>query len=129
MKEKPDLDLFERVFRKNLDSYNNQNILGTLKFDDLNKTANYIFNQLKSFTVKREKNQEVPYASYPSLKCPVPCTYELVTWQTLFGVSCAIFVLCLITISLYSIFLRKQYISLKNRLKNIKYSKVNPDSS
>ena len=115
------------MFQKNLNLYNNSEVLGSLNFDDLNETANYIFEQFETFTMKREEEELIPYDSYPSLKCPTPCSYELITWQTLFGLSVAIFVLSLITISLYSIFLRKQYAALKSRMKNIKYSKVNAE--
>ena len=66
----------------------------------------------------------IPYASIPSLQCPVLCSYDLSAWKTLFFISMSIFILALITISLYTIFLRKQYLSLKTRLKKIKYTKV-----
>jgi hypothetical protein len=122
--EQPDLDLFKNVFIRNLELYNSTALLGSIPFEDLNKTASFVFAKFEQFTLQRSEADQVPYESYPSLKCPVPCTYELLTWKTLFGLSAAICVLCLITISLYSIFLRKQYIALKSRLKNIKYSKV-----
>lgn len=118
-----DPELFETILVKNINSYNDSNILGQLKFESLNATIIDIYNKLKRYTVKTE--EEVPYQQYPSLKCPTPCTYELVTWQTLFGISLSIFLLSLITISLYSIFLRKQYNSLRDRIKNIKYINSN----
>ena len=113
------MNLFKNVFQRNLEAYNNSEILGSLSFEDLTKTANYVYEQLEKFTLNKTEEEQVQYENYPSLKCPIPCTYELLTWQTLFGLSVAIFVLCMITISLYSIFLRKQYVSLKSRLKNI----------
>ena len=119
------MDLFKNVFKRNLDLYNNPNLLGSLPYENLSETANFIFAQFEKFTLNQTEEMQIPYDSYPSLKCPTPCTYELMTWKTLFGLSVVIFVLCIITISLYSIFLRKQYGALKNRMKNIKYSKVN----
>ncbi len=77
---------------------------------------------LKTYSGNRLRDADIPYASYPSLACPIQCTNEIVTWQAMFYFSLAIFILCAITITLYSIFLRKQYQSLKSRLKALKYS-------
>lgn len=120
--------LFEKVFMNTLSKYNDPEILGRLDFDTLNKTALYLYERLKIWTQKREPSNAIPYESYPSLKCPVPCTYEYVTWQTLFYISLIIFVLALFTVSFYSIFLRRQYVSLRNRLKNSKFSKARFES-
>ena len=121
--ESADELLFERVFNETLANYNKPEILGSLSFEDLAQTSQYIFDQLKYLTIKRNE-VIVKYESYPSLTCPTPCSYELVTWQTLFYLALTIFILALITVMLYSVFLRKQYISLKTRAKNIKYAKV-----
>ena len=115
--------LFESVLMSSLASYNSSKLLGNTRFEALNRTIGEIYGKLKYLTHKQEK--EIPYKSYPSLKCPIPCSYELVTWQTLFGISVGIFFLSLVTISLYSIFLRRQYISLTNRIKSIKYTPAN----
>jgi len=119
--EKANEQLFERIFHETLLSYDNSAVLGTLKFEQLNESATYIYDQLKRYTLKQDK--EIPYKSYPSLKCPTPCSYELVTWQTLFGISLTVFILSVITISLYTVFLRTQYMSLKNRLKSFSKGK------
>ncbi len=116
--------MFREIFTSNLNNYNDPKVLGNLDFETLNKTAQYVYERFKEFTLKKEKIEElIPYASYPSLQCPTPCTYELLTWQSLFGVSLAIFVLCLITVSFYALFLKKHYDTLKRRLKTIKQSK------
>ncbi|CAF0705604.1 unnamed protein product [Brachionus calyciflorus] len=126
--EKPDPQLFERIFQETLQNYNDSSILGNVEYDLLNRTATQLYERLRQWTVKREKNNSVPYESYPILKCPVPCNYELLTWQTLFYVSLAIFVLALFSVLFYSVFLRKQYVSLRNRFKNSKFSKANVGS-
>ncbi len=109
----------------NLNSYNDSSILGQLQFGSLNQTAMFIYEKFKKYAEPLSSDEEVPYETYPSLKCPIPCTYELVTWQTLFGISLCIFLLSAITISLYSVFLRKQYNTLRTRIKNVKY--INPN--
>jgi hypothetical protein len=111
------------VFTETLAKYNNPDILGSMSFDDLNKTAQFIYNELKYLTVKH-KPPLIKYESYPTLSCPTPCSYELMTWQTLFYLALTIFVLALATVLLYSVFLRKQYIQLKARSKTLKYAKV-----
>jgi hypothetical protein len=122
-KEYSDDQLFEKVFNNILINYNNPEILGSLSFADLNQTAQYVFGQLKYLTGK-QKPMLVKYESYPTLSCPTPCSYELLTWQTLFYLALTIFVLALATVLLYSVFLRKQYIQLKARSKTLKYAKV-----
>ncbi|RNA11134.1 hypothetical protein BpHYR1_009948 [Brachionus plicatilis] len=126
--EKADPMLFERVFMNTLNQYNDPAILGKLSFETLNKTALYLYERLKVWTKKREPSNAIPFESYPSLKCPTPCIYDLVTWQSLFYISLVIFVLALFTVLFYSIFLRRQYVSLRNRFKNSKFSKVNQES-
>ncbi len=74
--------------------------------------------------MKPYTTQRVDYDKYPSLKCPTPCTYELLTWRTLVGISIGIFSLALITTGIYSIYLHKQYSILRNRMKSIKYTKI-----
>lgn len=121
--EYSDDNLFGNIINETLAKYNNSDILGTLKFEDLNQTVRYVYEQLKYLTIRRNEIL-VKYDSYPVLQCPTPCSYELVTWQTLFYLALTIFILALITVLLYSIFLRKQYIQLKARSKNLKYAKV-----
>ena len=71
-----------------------------------------------------EKGETIEYSQYPSLRCPIPCTYEILTWQTLVGISIGIFVLAFITTGIYSIYLHKQYSILRTRIKSIKYTKI-----
>ena len=116
-------DLFDQIFNSTLERYNDPAYLGALSYAQLFKLANFT---LASFAPYREtEKMEFEYSSIPSLKCPVTCTYELLTWQTLFYTSIAIFVLALVAIALYSIFLTKQYKSMKKRLKSIRVSKSN----
>ncbi len=94
----------------------------------MSETANFVRSQFDAFKeFKENENELIPYESYPTLKCPTPCNYELETWKTLFGLSVGIFALTLITIILYSVFLVKQYSAMKNRKKNIKIFKANPE--
>lgn len=127
LKEKSDPDLFEKVFLRTLKKYNNQTVLGNLKFQDLENTMNQLYKSFKYLTLKRGENEDplVAYSSYPSLKCPIPCTYELLTWQTLFAISIIIFALTLFTIITYSVMLRKQNISLRKKLTKIKFTAIN----
>lgn len=117
--EKADTELYDRVFTRLLAQYNNPAILGNVKFDEFNQTATFIYRALRPYSVKRDKSSAVKYEYYPSLKCSVPCIYELHTWQTLFYLSVVIFALALITVILYSISLRSQYQSFKHRLGNL----------
>lgn len=123
--EKPDDDLFENVFNSILNQYNDEKLLGGIEFSQLNSTTRSIYEQLRKYTVKKSSKLMVPYGSYPSLTCPHLCDQELVTWQMMFYLTLAVFILSSITISLYSIFLRKQYSSLKKRLNLMNYNSSN----
>ncbi len=123
--EKPDDTLFENVFNTILKQYDDEKYLGGIEFSDLNSTTKSIFEQLRKYTVKKSSQLMVPYGSYPSLTCPNLCDQELVTWQMMFYLTLAVFILSSITISLYSIFLRKQYSSLKKRLNLLNYASAN----
>lgn len=115
--------MFETLFQSILNEYNKNEILGSIDFSELNATTQNIFENLKQYSGRKLTTDDIPYGSYPTLVCPNQCTNEVVTWQALFYLSLAIFILSAITITLYSIFLRKQYDSLKSRLKVLKYSK------
>ena len=119
--------MFGNVSMDILKKYNNSKVLGNINFDEINSVVQAIHKSLEPYHTNA-KGVEIPYP-YPSLKCPTMCSYELFTWQTLFYVSIAIFVLALITVLLYAIFLRKQYRSLKDRLKNVRYTKVAENSN
>lgn len=123
--EKADPELFKDVFDAVLKQYNSTSVLGGLDYDQLNTTASFIFEQLEKYSVKQSSGQLIEYGSYPSLQCPNYCSHEVGTWQAMFYLSLTIFILSAITISLYSIFLRKQYDSLKGRLKVLKYTANN----
>jgi len=119
-------DLFDNVFEENLSLY--KDIVYPLEYNDFEEIAEYVSSQFATFREFKEDEEElIPYEAYPSLKCPTPCNYELDTWTTLFGLAVGIFALTLITIALYSLFLKKQYSALKSRKKNIKISKVNSE--
>ena len=123
--EKPDPKLFGKVFTDVLNMYQNASILGGIDFKDLNTTTFKIFDRLAKYAGKQSSKDLINYGSYPSLQCPTLCNHEIITWQAMFYLSLVIFILSAITISLYSIFLRKQYDSLKERLKVLKYSANN----
>lgn len=117
IKDKADLELYDRVFHRLLARYNDPNVLGNVRFDELNHTASFIYQALRPYSIRRdEKGASVKYEFYPVLKCSVPCNYELSTWQALFYLSIIIFALALVTVILYSISLRSQYESFKQRL-------------
>jgi hypothetical protein len=115
--------LFGNILNETLSKYNDSEVIGSLSYNDLSTAVRQYYSQLKYLTEKSDYII-VLYENYPTLACSTPCSYELTTWQTLFYLSLTIFVLALVTVLLYSIFLRKQYISLKARAKNVKYSKV-----
>lgn len=118
--EKAEKDLFETVLNDTIGAYKTTDYLGSF---DPNEFSSLVYNFYSNFKSEVSDSQ-VKYGEYPILTCPTLCTYDLITWQTLFGISLAIFILALITISIYSIYLYKQYKALKDRLKSIKYTKV-----
>ena len=123
LQAKANPNLLGDIFNSTLNSYNDPNILGVLGYDDLQEVTKYTFTEFSPYMnlTRADFNYEV----IPSLKCPTTCAYDLLSWQTLFYTSLAVFVLALIAVGLYSIFLYKQYQSLKRRLKATKNSKSN----
>lgn len=121
--EKADKGLFERILNETLREYeSNADSTGNLDYKTLEALVRGFYSNISDYS---NGNIEVEYEKYPSLKCPTPCTYDLITWQTLFGLSVAIFVLAFITITIYSVYLHKQYSMLRSRLgKSVKYTKV-----
>jgi hypothetical protein len=121
--EKADKTLFERVLNETLKEYElNMNLTGNLDYLTIDTIVRDFYLNISDYS---NGNMDIDYDKYPSLKCPTPCTYDLITWQTLFGLSVAIFLLAFITITIYSVYLHKQYSILRDRLgKNVKYTKV-----
>lgn len=120
-KIKPNPYLLGDIFNSTLKSYNDPNILGVLDYSDLQNVTEFTYTAFEPYmSLSRD---DFNYEVIPSLKCPVTCAYDLLSWQTLFYTALAVFILALIAVGLYSIFLYKQYQSLKRRLKATKNSK------
>jgi hypothetical protein len=114
----PDPDLFKNVFYDILTDYNESNLIGVINYSKFYNLAENINSKIIYLT-----NQTIAYDQYPSLSCPVQCTYDLAMWKTLFGLSFSIFVLALVTIGIYSVYLHKQYKLIRNRLKKLNLNK------
>jgi hypothetical protein len=113
-----DETLFKKTFYDILASYNQSNFMGQIDYAKFNILAENILSKVDQYT-----NQTIEYEKYPSLACPVECTYDIATWKTIFGLSFSIFLLALVTTGIYSVYLHKQYKLIRNRLKKLNLNK------